>query len=64
MVVVAARDFPWRDDTRLIRHDVVYDRTMKTDPKMRDGPNIARVASLIGEPARAEMLSVLMAARR
>jgi len=27
---------------------------------MRDGPNIARVASLIGEPARAEMLSVLM----
>ena len=28
---------------------------------MRDGPNIARVAGLIGEPARAEMLSVLMA---
>lgn len=28
---------------------------------MRDGPNIARVAALIGEPARAEMLSVLMA---
>lgn len=27
---------------------------------MRDGPNIARVAALIGEPARAEMLSVLM----
>jgi DNA-binding transcriptional ArsR family regulator len=27
---------------------------------MRDGPNIARVAGLIGEPARAEMLSVLM----
>jgi DNA-binding transcriptional ArsR family regulator len=26
---------------------------------MRDGPNIARVAALIGEPARAEMLSVL-----
>jgi DNA-binding transcriptional ArsR family regulator len=33
---------------------------MKTDPQLRDGPNIARVASLIGEPARAEMLSVLM----
>jgi DNA-binding transcriptional ArsR family regulator len=27
---------------------------------MRDGPNIARVAGMIGEPARAEMLSVLM----
>ena len=27
---------------------------------MRDGPNIARVAALIGEPARAEMLSALM----
>ncbi|HUL65287.1 MAG TPA: helix-turn-helix transcriptional regulator [Burkholderiaceae bacterium] len=27
---------------------------------MRDGPNIARVAGVIGEPARAEMLSVLM----
>jgi DNA-binding transcriptional ArsR family regulator len=27
---------------------------------MRDGPNIARVASLIGDPARAEMLTALM----
>ncbi|HTT11014.1 MAG TPA: helix-turn-helix domain-containing protein [Burkholderiaceae bacterium] len=27
---------------------------------MRDGPNIARAAGLIGEPARAEMLGVLM----
>ena len=28
---------------------------------MRDGPNIARVAGLVGDPARAEMLSALMA---
>jgi DNA-binding transcriptional ArsR family regulator len=28
---------------------------------MADGPNIARIASLIGEPARAEMLAALMA---
>ncbi len=27
---------------------------------MRDGPNIARVAGLVGDPARAEMLSALM----
>ena len=27
---------------------------------MKDGPNIARVASAIGEPARAEMLAALM----
>lgn len=32
-------------------------------PHMRDGPNIARVAALIGEQARAEILSVLMADR-
>lgn len=31
-----------------------YHRTMS------DGPNIARVASLVGDPARAEMLSALM----
>jgi DNA-binding transcriptional ArsR family regulator len=30
---------------------------------MRDGPNIARVAALIGDQARAEILSVLMADR-
>ena len=34
-----------------------YDRTMK------DGPNIARVAGLIGEPARAEILTALLADR-
>src|SRR4051794_32215301 len=31
--------------------------------RMRDGPNIARVAALIGDQARAEILSVLMADR-
>ena len=30
---------------------------------MRDGPHIARVAALIGEPARAEILTVLLADR-
>jgi DNA-binding transcriptional ArsR family regulator len=30
---------------------------------MRDGPHIARVASLIGDQARAEILTVLMADR-
>ena len=30
---------------------------------MNDGPNIARVASLVGEPARAEILSALLADR-
>jgi DNA-binding transcriptional ArsR family regulator len=30
---------------------------------MKDGPNIARVAGLIGEPARAEMLTALLADR-
>lgn len=30
---------------------------------MRDGPHIAKVAALIGEPARAEILTVLMADR-
>ena len=30
---------------------------------MRDGPQIARVAALIGEPARAEMLTALLADR-
>ena len=30
---------------------------------MKDGPNIARVAGLIGEPARAEMLSALLGGR-
>ncbi len=30
---------------------------------MRDGPNIARVAALIGDPARAEVLTALMADR-
>jgi DNA-binding transcriptional ArsR family regulator len=30
---------------------------------MRDGPNIARVAALIGEPARAEILTALLAGR-
>ncbi|QNM98118.1 ArsR/SmtB family transcription factor [Chitinimonas koreensis] len=30
---------------------------------MRDGPNIARIAALIGEPARAEVLTALMADR-
>jgi DNA-binding transcriptional ArsR family regulator len=34
-----------------------YDRTMK------DGPNIARVAGLIGDPARAEILTALLADR-
>jgi DNA-binding transcriptional ArsR family regulator len=34
-----------------------YDRTMK------DGPNIARVAALIGDPARAEVLTALLAGR-
>ena len=31
--------------------------------RMRDGPHIAKVAALIGEPARAEMLTVLLADR-
>ncbi len=31
--------------------------------RMRDGPHIARVAALIGDPARAEILTVLMAGR-
>ena len=35
----------------------VYHRTMA------DGPNIARIAALIGDPARAEMLTGLMADR-
>lgn len=35
-------------------HGRVYDRSMK------DGPSIARIASLVGEPARAEMLTALM----
>jgi DNA-binding transcriptional ArsR family regulator len=30
---------------------------------MKDGPNIARIAALIGEPARAEVLTALMADR-
>ena len=30
---------------------------------MKDGPNIARVAALIGDPARAEVLTALMAGR-
>jgi DNA-binding transcriptional ArsR family regulator len=30
---------------------------------MKDGPNIARVAAMIGEPARAEMLTALLADR-
>jgi DNA-binding transcriptional ArsR family regulator len=30
---------------------------------MKDGPNIARVAGLIGEPARAEMLTALLGGR-
>lgn len=30
---------------------------------MRDGPNIARIAALIGDPARAEMLTALMDGR-
>ena len=34
-----------------------YDRTMN------DGPNIARVAGLIGDPARAEILTALLADR-
>jgi DNA-binding transcriptional ArsR family regulator len=32
-------------------------------PGMSDGPNIARVAALIGEPSRAQVLSLLMADR-
>ncbi|MBI3368164.1 MAG: winged helix-turn-helix transcriptional regulator [Burkholderiales bacterium] len=31
--------------------------------RLRDGPNIARVAALIGDPARAEVLSALMTDR-
>lgn len=31
--------------------------------RFRDGPNIARIAALIGDPARAEVLSALMADR-
>src|SRR4051794_36436791 len=27
---------------------------------MKDGPNIARIAALVGDPARAEMLTALM----
>jgi DNA-binding transcriptional ArsR family regulator len=30
---------------------------------MKDGPNIARIASLVGDPARAEVLTVLMTDR-
>jgi hypothetical protein len=30
---------------------------------MKDGPNIARIAGLIGEPARAEMLTALLGGR-
>jgi DNA-binding transcriptional ArsR family regulator len=30
---------------------------------MRDGPNIARIAALVGEPARAEILTALLADR-
>ena len=30
---------------------------------MKDGPNIARVAGLIGDPARAEILTALLADR-
>ncbi|MEO7337466.1 MAG: winged helix-turn-helix domain-containing protein [Caldimonas sp.] len=30
---------------------------------MKDGPNIAKIASLLGDPARAEMLTALMADR-
>ena len=30
---------------------------------MKDGPDIARIASLIGDPARANMLTALMAGR-
>jgi DNA-binding transcriptional ArsR family regulator len=35
----------------------VYDRTMS------DGPNIARIAALVGDPARAEMLTALLGGR-
>lgn len=31
--------------------------------KMKEGPNIARIAALVGDPARAEMLTALMADR-
>src|SRR5271166_3545444 len=30
---------------------------------MKDGPNIARIASLLGDPARADVLTALMAGR-
>ena len=30
---------------------------------MKDGPNIARIASLIGDPGRAEALTALLADR-
>jgi DNA-binding transcriptional ArsR family regulator len=40
-----------------------YRRGSGYHARMRDGPNIARVAALIGDHARAEILSVLMADR-
>jgi DNA-binding transcriptional ArsR family regulator len=33
------------------------------DAAMRDGPHISGIAALIGEPARAEMLTALLADR-
>src|SRR6476620_10634146 len=57
VIVMAAR---WRIAARYRRASPQwfgYDRTMK------DGPNIARVAALIGDPARAEILTALLADR-
>ena len=45
--------------SRLIDVDAsVYDRTMKA------GPDIAMVAALVGDPARANMLTALIPAAR
>ena len=47
-----------RDDSGLrVPQWFVYDRTMK------DGPNIVGIAALIGDHARAEVLTALMAGR-
>src|SRR6186713_3519632 len=45
------------------KHDGDFDLVAGYHAPMRDGPHIARVAALIGDQARAEILTVLMADR-
>jgi DNA-binding transcriptional ArsR family regulator len=55
--MLGIRTLRWFDRARTMR------RTTPLRCAMRDGPHISGIASLIGEPARAEMLTALLADR-